>query len=641
MREQAEELAQAKLDADSELSETSQNKLLQELQVHQIELELQNEELRQSQALLAYTHQQYLDLYNDAPIGYASLDDTGLIVRANQQLANMLGVEKHTLNGRALAEFMLSQDQAIFRGRFKAFTSQPENKHIDVEFRHVGERREAQSFIGRIQGRRIVSDNVLDRSVHWRETLLVVISDVTELKKSEEKVHFQAFHDGLTGLPNRNTLYDQLDTSLSLAKRHRKFGALLFMDLDRFKNINDSLGHHTGDKLLIEFTQRLRKHIRREDHLIRMGGDEFVILLAEQHADKQVMAFTAQKFAEHLRESLAQPVSVDTHLFQLTLSMGISVFPFQVADSVDDVIRQADTAMYQAKSDGRGLVRFFHRNMQESARQRMTLEAELRLALQEGQFELFYQPQMDVDANLHALEVLLRWRHPDKGLVMPEEFVHVAEENGMIVPLGDWVLKSAIRQIAKWREQDVADAGLKFSINLSAKQLESEHFVERLEAVFGKYRLDPTCLVFEITESLLLPNDDVTRDSLSRLAELGVTFSIDDFGTGYSSLAVLQTAPIGQLKIDKSFVSDLHWDEQIEDEILLEARYALVNAILSLGKALGLEVVAEGVERREQKRILQYLGCQYMQGYYFSDALPVDEIEPLFNNGNPRQYSDA
>jgi diguanylate cyclase (GGDEF)-like protein/PAS domain S-box-containing protein len=632
MRDKAEELAKGKIEASSSLSDTNRDKLLQELHIHQIELELQNEELRQSQALLAYTHQQYLDLYNDAPVGYASLDDTGLIVRANQQLANMLGIEKHTLNGRALAEYMLAQDQAIFRGRFKAFASQPDKKHIDVEFRQLGEGKAHGSFVGRIQARRIAFDELEESSVHWRETLLVVISDVTELKKSEAKVHFQAFHDTLTGLPNRNTLYDQMENSLSLAKRHKKFGALVFMDLDRFKNINDSLGHHTGDKLLIEFTERLRNHIRREDLLVRMGGDEFVVLLAEHHSDKQFMAVAAQKFAEHVRDSLVDPISIDTHLFQLTLSMGIGVFPFQDNDTVDDVIRQADTAMYQAKNDGRGLVRFFHRNMQESARERMTLEAELRVALHEEQFELFYQPQMDAEGNLYAVEVLLRWWHPYRGIVMPDDFIHVAEENGMIVALGEWVLESTVRQIVEWRKQKLIDCDFKFSVNISAKQLEFEGFVDKVDEIFRKHDFEPKCLIFEITESLLLPSDDVTQESLERLSKLGVTFGIDDFGKGYSSLAVMQTAPISQLKIDKGFVEDLVWEDNAEDQAALEAKYALVNAILSLGKALNLEVVAEGVENRDQLRILQYLGCKYMQGYYLSEALPAHKIIQLFQS---------
>ena len=632
VRDKAELLASERLGQSTDAKTTEQETLQQELHVHQIELELQNEELRQTQARLEYTHQQYLDLYNEAPIGYASLDDAGLIIRANQMLANMLGVEKYVLTGRALVEFMLAEDQGIFRSRFKAFAHQPEGKHIDIRFRQGEREEENKSFVGRLQGRRIAPDASGARGAHWTETLLVVVSDVTELKKSEERIHFQAYHDGLTGIPNRATLYDQLENALSLAKRHDTYGAVLFMDLDRFKNVNDSLGHQTGDQLLIEFTKRLREHIRKEDLLVRMGGDEFVVQLAEQHHDNNVMAVIAQRFAEHIAESLSEPLIVQEHLFQITLSIGISIFPFSHEDTVNDVIRQADTAMYQAKSDGRGMVRFFHANMQDAARQRMTLEAELRVALMEEQFELYYQPQYDWDGQIHALEVLLRWQHPYRGMVSPDRFISVAEDTGMIVPLGEWVIKSAVKQIAHWLELGVIDSSLRFAINVSAKQLESVSFCQHVEDILSHYELSPHYLVFEITESLLLPNDALADDVLNHLSTIGLTFSVDDFGTGFSSLSTMQKAPIGQLKIDKGFVTDLRWHTDSQDEPEQDRQYALVDAILSLGKALGLEVVAEGVETEEQVRVLRHLGCRYMQGYYYSKPSSAEEIIEFLKN---------
>ncbi|MES9926893.1 MAG: GGDEF domain-containing protein, partial [Candidatus Thiodiazotropha sp. 6PDIVS] len=273
MRGKAEKIAQRRARIDYEKKVADRDRLLQDLHVHQIELELQNEELRQSQVKLEFTHQQYLDLYNEAPVGYVSLDDSGIIIRANQMLASMLGVEKYVLPGKALAEFMLPADQNIYRSRFKAFVNKPDNKHIDAQFKIGSVNKENSSFVGRIQGRRLNNRNASSDNSHWSETILIVISDVTELKKSEEKIHFQAHHDTLTEIPNRTSLFNQLDTALSLALRQGKFGALLFMDLDHFKNVNDSLGHHTGDKLLISFTKRLREHIRREDMLVRMGGD--------------------------------------------------------------------------------------------------------------------------------------------------------------------------------------------------------------------------------------------------------------------------------------------------------------------------------------------------------------------------------
>ncbi|MEW8208004.1 MAG: EAL domain-containing protein, partial [Candidatus Thiodiazotropha taylori] len=561
MRERAEQIAQRRQRITFEKKLADRDRLLQDLHVHQIELELQNEELRQSQAKLEFTHQQYLDLYNEAPVGYASLDDSGLIIRSNQMLASMLGMEKYSLTGKALAEFMLPIDQNIFRSRFNAFVKQPQDKHIDVRFKVGDKGSDTSSFIGRIQGRRLDSDD-RSGSPHWSETILIVISDVTEIKKSEEKIHYQAFHDLLTGIPNRASLYERLENALALAKRQHSFGALLFMDLDRFKNINDSLGHHTGDKLLIDFTSRIQKHTRKEDMLFRMGGDEFVILLAEQHHDKNIMAVIAQRFAEHITSALSEPIILGGHSFQITLSIGISIFPFQSKDNLNDVVRQADTAMYQAKKEGGALARFFQANMQEMARQRMILEAELRVALVEQQFSLYYQPQMRSDGSIYALEALLRWQHPYRGIVTPDQFIHVAEDTSMIVEIGNWVLETAVKQIITWQQQKLFDPSIRYAINVSAKQLENSSFYSQVKQIIERYKLDPNCLVFEITESLLLPDNKVANDTLKQLSELDITFSVDDFGTGYSSLATIDNAPIGQLKIDRSFISQLQWSQE-------------------------------------------------------------------------------
>ncbi|MBV2121362.1 MAG: EAL domain-containing protein [Candidatus Thiodiazotropha sp. (ex Ctena orbiculata)] len=627
MREKAEQIAQRRQRITYEKKLADRDRLLQDLHVHQIELELQNEELRQSQAKLEFTHQQYLDLYNEAPVGYASLDDSGLIVRSNQMLASMLGMEKFSLTGKALADFMLPIDQNIFRSRFNAFVKHPQDKHIDVRFKVGDKDSETSSFIGRIQGRRMQSENKPGHR-HWSETILIVISDVTEIKKSEEKIHYQAFHDLLTGIPNRASLYERLENALALAKRQHSFGALLFMDLDRFKNINDSLGHHTGDKLLIDFTSRIQKHTRKEDMLFRMGGDEFVILLAEQHHKKNTMAVIAQRFAEHIAGALNEPIILGGHSFQITLSIGISIFPFQSKDNLNDVVRQADTAMYQAKKEGGALARFFQANMQEMARQRMILEAELRVALVEQQFSLYYQPQMYSDGSIYALEALLRWQHPYRGIVTPDQFIHVAEDTSMIVEIGNWVLETAVKQIITWQQQKLFDSSIRYAINVSAKQLENSSFYSQVKQIIERYKLDPNCLVFEITESLLLPDNKVANDTLKQLSELDITFSVDDFGTGYSSLATIDNAPIGQLKIDRSFISQLQWS-QAHDSPKPGNQYSLVNAILSMGKALELEVIAEGVETEEQLKVLTHLGCEYVQGYYFSKPIPIEQIPEI------------
>ncbi len=626
MRNASEQLAQRRQRMEYERKIADRDRLLQELHVHQIELELQHEELRQAHLSLEYTYQQYLDLYNGAPVGYISLDDEGLIIRANQKLADMFGVELYRLTDRPLIDFMAPQDQNIFRNRFKAFINNPAGNHIDVQFRYGSDKSSERTFVGRIQGHRLDSYKSSYTFTGWKETLLIVISDVTELKKSEDKIRFQAFHDNLTGLPNRAALHDQLENALSLTQRQSAYGAVLFMDLDRFKHINDSLGHHTGDKLLIELSKRLRSHIRKEDLLTRMGGDEFVVLLAEQHQNKTVMAVIAQRFAEHLGAALSEPIFIQEQRFQLSLSVGITIFPFQTEDEIQDVIRQADTAMYQAKSDGLGQVRFFHASMQESARQRMILEAELRLALNERQFELHYQPQFNAQGKLYGLEALVRWRHPYRGLITPDKFIGIAEDTGMITAIGDWVLENAAGQIAAWRKMPI-DNRIRFAINISAKQLESPTFCERVLHIINEYDLDPHQLVFEIAESLLLPSNPTVETTLENLSNYGVTFSIDDFGTGYSALATLHKAPIGQIKIDKGLINELSMRTGDPEPVREQSHSALVNTILLMGKALGITVVAEGVNTQEQKKVLIHLGCKCFQGYHFAKPATAEELE--------------
>jgi EAL domain-containing protein (putative c-di-GMP-specific phosphodiesterase class I) len=285
--------------------------------------------------------------------------------------------------------------------------------------------------------------------------------------------------------------------------------------------------------------------------------------------------------------------------------------------------------MYQAKNDGRGLVRFFHASMQDEARQRMTLEAELRVALMEEQFEIYYQPQMSNDGKLHALEALVRWRHPFRGIVAPEEFISITEDTGMIIPLGEWIIENTVRQISEWQEKKVVSPNLRIAINISGRQLESVSFYDKVDALLKQYKINPNCLIFEITESILLPSDEIVDDVLKRLSSIGLTLSVDDFGTGYSSLATMQTAPIGQLKIDQRFISELSMPDQSNSGPAQDREYALVNAIVSIGNALGLEVVAEGVETEVQKTVLQQLDCHYMQGYHFAKPTTADEIPQL------------
>ncbi len=628
LREAAEHKARKYLNDFQQLNKADRDQLLQELQVHQIELELQNEELREAHIQLEYTHRQYLDLYNEAPVGYASLDESGMILRCNQTLVDLLGCQDQTIHGHALVEFMVEEDQALFRSRFKAFSNKPENKHIDVRFKYKGEQDVTTSFVGRIQGRRH-DDYGLYNARGKLEKLLVVISDVTELKLSEAKIAFQAYHDSLTGLPNRTRLHDRLDAALAQATRHNTYGALLFMDLDRFKNVNDSLGHQAGDQLLILFSERLNGQLRREDLLVRMGGDEFVVLLSEQHSDTNQAALHAQRLATHLIDTLNDPLRIMSNLIQVTVSIGIAVFPFQPNDLVGDVIRQADTAMYQAKSEGRNQIHFFHAELEQRARQRLTLESELRSALDQQQFEIHYQPQISSrSGRIIGAEALLRWRHPEMGLLAPSEYIRIMEETGLIIATGQWILEQVVAQVKQWQAAGVCRNRLRVAVNISPSQLQIEQFSDSVEKLLKAYALNPSCLVFEITENLLLPDDSACRAVMRRLESLGVTFSVDDFGTGYSSLFVLQNSSIGQLKIAQQFVRDLE-PQHNKDEESRRNVLALVNAIVSMAKALDMGVVAEGIETENQRQLLAGLGCDMMQGYLFAHPLPVDDMTRL------------
>lgn len=605
-------------------ADIDREQLLSELQVHQIELELQNKELRESQTRLEFMQRQYADLYNLAPIGYASLDDNGLIIRCNQTFAEMLGSDRGSLEKRPLMQFIEKSNQSVFLGRFRAFAKSPDDKHIDVEFvSHA----QTGGFVGRIQGRRLKKD--ADLECVWKESLLVVVSDITLLKKSEELVQFQASHDALTGLPNRFYLNQHVATSLALARRQAHYGAMLYMDMDRFKIINDSLGHQVGDELLISFSKRLAEHLRKEDMLARLGGDEFVVLLGEQHHDRAQMANIAEKVALNIVHVLQSPLVAGDYKIQVEVSIGITLFPDQHADSEIDVLRQADTAMYQAKANQKTSIMFFDGVMQKKAIRRLSLESELREALVKNQFSMYYQPQVKPDGTILALEALIRWHHPVQGLVYPGQFISVAEETGLIVPIGEWVIKEVVKQVRQWQIKGLCRPQMMVSINTSARQLQSNHFVTFVERVLAEQSVATSCLALEITESILLPNDQRSEVQLNRLAGMGLMLAVDDFGTGYSSLSVLQQAPIGQLKIDRRFIKNLD-SEQAERK---QGDIALIRLIVSMARELGMQVVAEGVETVGQLEILKQLNCDLIQGYAFARPMTVDEVEALLKQG--------
>ena len=434
-----------------------------------------------------------------------------------------------------------------------------------------------------------------------------------EAKKAEEQLRHLAHVDGLTGLANRVLMTDRITQAIAYARRKNQKLALLFIDLDRFKNINDSLGHSIGDRLLQEVAARLRDRVRHADTIGRQSGDEFIILLSDI---AQVDALAS--IAENLIADISRPYDIDGHELAVTLSMGISLYPTDGA-TPEDLIKKADTAMYKAKDAGRNNYQFFTQHMGDMARDRLSLENELRRAFERHELVLYYQPLFDIaTGGIVGLEALLRWRHPERGMLLPKDFIGVAEESGLIIPIGNWVLREACQQNRAW--QSAGLPAIPVSVNISPLQFRRLGLLQEIESVLKSTGLAADYLSLELTESVVMHHAEETIDSLRDLKEMGVQLSIDDFGTGYSSLGYLKSFPIDTLKIDQTFIEDLSDDASDS---------AIVHAIIGMGHSLGLQVVAEGVSREAQLVRLRELGCDVVQGNHHSPPLEVDACAQL------------
>ena len=444
-------------------------------------------------------------------------------------------------------------------------------------------------------------------AVNGSPAILISEVDISDLKEAERKAQYLAVHDVLTGLPNRTCLQNELaDRLASSAAFNEKLG-LVFIDLDNFKNINDSLGHAVGDKLLIEVAARLRSHSRLEDMVTRLGGDEFIVCLNDVKCREDAL-----QMVERIRSILVDPIYIGEHTLEVTPSMGISLFPDDGTD-FETLLKHADLAMYEAKDSGRNQHCFFTAEMKDRAENRLELESHLRRALDNDQFELYYQPQVSFEDNrITGAEALLRWRHPTRGVLAPGAFITVAEESGLVEPIGDWVIAAAASQQKRWQ-----DAGhpINVSINLSPRQFRSDNLIPTIQRAVETEGCDPSMLDLEITESMLMGDSQRIINALQQLHEMGFNLAIDDFGTGYSNLAYLQRYPISCLKIDRSFIVDLNKTS------------AITELIISMCKLLRVKIVAEGVEEIEQLDWLRKKGCHQYQGYYFSPPVPVPEFE--------------
>ena len=445
---------------------------------------------------------------------------------------------------------------------------------------------------------------------------VALLNDITQRKEYEEKIWYQANFDSLTGLPNRTLLMDRLQHDINNAHRQGKPLALMFIDLDGFKVVNDTLGHPAGDHLLQEAANRLLACLREGDTIARLGGDEFTIVLPNIESPDQ-----AETVAENLLKQLSEPFQLADQQHHISGSIGITLYPDD-GNSSEMLLRNGDTAMYRAKDSGRNTFVFFTEEMNQHAIKRMTLERELRQALQNDELEVHYQPFIDLISNsVIGAEALVRWRHPQRGMVPPDEFIPLAEETGLIAPLGERVLHCVTGPDSLWRREGLAN--LRIAVNVSTRQFQerSVSFVDRLQQIIDQARVPPGLLEVEITESLLMENLEMAKSAMHRIRELGIPISLDDFGTGYSSLSYLRRFPVDLVKIDRSFIQDVMTDP--EDA-------SLVQAIIAMAHVLKLKVIAEGIETPDQLDFLRRSGCDICQGYYFSRPLPADEFEHFF-----------
>ena len=531
----------------------------------------------------------------------------GVIQLANHHAEQIFGHAPGTMRGLKTGVICLSDEQ------FSAMNDRANAAFIAVGGRYEDElclrRLDGSTFWARTRGC-LLDPNAPEAGSIW------VFEDITERKATEHEINSLAFYDPLTRLPNRRLLLDRLKQALASSVRSGRGCALLFIDLDDFKTLNDTLGHGMGDLLLLEVAQRLATCIREEDTVSRLGGDEFVAVLETLSENMEEAAAQAEAVGRKILSVLNQTYLLAGEERHSAASIGITLFNDR-QDTVEDLLKRADMAMYQAKAAGRNTLRFFNAEMQAAVTERAALEAGLHEAILKEQFLLYYQAQVSGDGQTTGAEVLVRWNHPQRGIVSPAEFITLAEETGLILPLGHWVLNTACTRLALWAKQPEM-ARLSLAVNVSARQFHRDDFVEQVLAVLERTGADPQRLKLELTESLLISNIEDVIAKMSELKKFGVGFSLDDFGTGYSSLSYLKRLPLDQLKIDQGFVRDILVDPNDA---------AIAKMIVALSESLGLAVIAEGVETEAQRDFLAHHGCHACQGYLFSRPLPLDEFE--------------
>lgn len=550
-------------------------------------------------------------IIDSLPVMIGARDIEGRYLFANKALASMVGRDVDTMRGQDVrdlfrhavddVELTLQNDQRVIR------------QGIDVEINE-------EAFLTREGKKLYLQSHIMPLHYYDQTVALIVSVDITERKNAQAKMEHMAHHDALTNLPNRVQLVERLDLEIRRATRHGYCGAVLFIDLDQFKNINDSLGHPVGDKVLKEVAQRLVSSVREEDLVARLSGDEFVVVLTVLDKDLSTAALRAGEISEKIRRIISRPFHTDSLDLRISCSVGVVIYPDKNS-SVHELLRFADTAMYQVKEKGRDAIEFFNEDMADKVSRQLVMEGDLHRALEGKQFALHYQPKVDMGTGtIVGAEALLRWHHPTKGLISPADFIPILETSGLILDVGQWVLETACETLVHWQEQGWWKPGMRLSINISPRQFRRAAFADDVLRTLKRYPIPENSLEMEVTEGIVIQQVDEAIVTMRRLAEQGISFSLDDFGTGYSSISYLKQLPVTVLKIDQSFVRDIVDDHN--DRVLVET-------IITMGRLLDLDVVAEGVELEAQFDILQRYGCHYYQGFYFSPGVTLSAFDAM------------
>jgi len=567
-------------------------------------------------------------MINKSPDIVYMLDSRGRFTFINKRIETLLGYRKKEIIGKHYIDIIHEDDREKALNKFNERRTGTRSR-VNIELRLKCKNNDSTRYFET----RSVPIEINALGIYNKEKTTEsrfigtygVARDITERVEAEEIIRFQAYHDMLTRLPNRTLLQDRLNQAILHTKRSNTKLAVMFLDLDRFKVVNDTLGHVIGDQLLQAVSNRLKKCLREGDTLARIGGDEFTLLLPEIHSRKD-----SEQIANKIIFTLKTPFNIDNHELFISTSIGIAHYPEDGA-TMETLVKHADIAMYHVKDNGKDNYQFYADNMHEIYSKHLSLENDIRRALQDDQFKLYYQPQVNIETNeIFAMEALIRWQHPERGIISPNEVISLAEETGLIQPIGDWIMETACNELSKWREMGLTN--IRIAVNLSACQLEQENIVKSIIEILKKYNIPGNMLEIEITENVLMKDIENAIIKLKQLSAYGVKIAIDDFGTGYSSLNYLKKLPIDTLKIDRTFINDMHNSKQDS---------SIIKAIIAMAKGMDLNIISEGVETDVQLQQLIEWRCKNMQGFLFSRPISKTDARSMLMHPDIYQYKKA